>query len=1292
MASARNAVPLITAVLAVALLAPAARAVDPSVTVLTEQCDGSFTAGTATRKPNAGIRAQLQSDTGLKLGQRRLSIRTGVTRGLWRFDGNYTVTVSSCYTGGCNGGADSCRTWRWVYDDANGSADLETGQCTYRDTIGGSCANTMSLYGSANHAPVQVLTSCPASTTTLGGAGSVAISATGPLSGTAANGLSAEALSLANSRYATASDSANWDLPATYTLSAWIRTSATGGRIVSQQNGAKYWGIGVGGSGRLRHFDSRDSSPDVEIGAGPLLTDNAWHLVHLVRSNGVARRYYVDGKLVGTTAATSTTSFAGNPILGTLEIGRFSGGSEFFTGTIDDVRILATELTDDDIFLEWNTTIHKISNDSGVVFSTVSGSYSGSPSNGTTGAVTYIPGEGYSSTRRWMFMAANVNGDATLSGAAVPSIDNSPPVAPTLNGAPAGATSVLWSWGLPPKVCLPPGSSSVDYRLIDAPSGSVMTPPGIMSYPTASVTETLGGSPNQLVGRRLRVDDVWGNGVSASATVYTLANPPGTVSFTAVSTGSAAIVWSQNGNPSYTRWGVNFSPDPAFGTAVSTFASMATNHTGSSIPISGLQPGTTYYGRVQSFSGRAQDSFGGSTSTFLTASMVTLPTAPALAGATRGVSSITWNWSQRTGAQEYKLFLIDGTTLTPASYRALTLDHTGLAVNTQYVTQVEAVSPSGAGARTTAAAYTLANDPALPAPSLVHASSAVFVWGGNGNPSYTFYELVVSTDSAFATVTATVTVNATTGTVTGLLPGTTYHARVRSINGGQIPGNFVAIASTRTLADPLITTSSSPSSPYAAEAGIVGQWSFDEGSGLSVADGSGKGNAALLTCVSAGCSSTPTFAAGPDGLGSAVAFTGLDHGLVRVPDTSTYNFTDGLTVAAWARPDTTAQPDGAGIVVRGSGTAVNFALDVAGGGLWRFTPKNGFNAVSSFTLTPGAWTHLIGSYDASAGTATLYLNGVPYATVTGVGARTAQDHDITIGNRQSATGASPYNRGFIGRIDGVRVFRKTFTPAQALAEYRGNFVSTVTPASPNDRVAIGLPPNAFGAPATIFVSNDPVNSPIRIDAATLNAGLAVAPTGHALIPGSLFEIVPVVSGLPFTANLGSSATVSLPYNDANGDSIVDGTSPPLAAANIKAYTLNTTVNRWEELPSVHDRANRRVVAWTPHFSVFALFGPYSIGTSLSELRAYPNPWKPRSGGRFDGTGVTFDRLPASGTIRILTQAGERVRELSFSGASAGTVIWDGRNDAGRAAASGVYFARITGEGGSTRVVKFAIER
>ena len=75
---------------------------------------------------------------------------------------------------------------------------------------------------------------------------------------------------------------------------------------------------------------------------------------------------------------------------------------------------------------------------------------------------------------------------------------------------------------------------------------------------------------------------------------------------------------------------------------------------------------------------------------------------------------------------------------------------------------------------------------------------------------------------------------------------------------------------------------------------------------------------------------------------------------------------------------------------------------------------------------------------------------------------------------------------------------------------------------------------------------------------------------------------------------------------------------------------------------------------------------------------YPNPFNPSTTLRFE--------LPASGpaTLRIYDARGRAIQTLFDGVASAGvtTVRWNGRDDAGRAATSGVYFYRLETPTGS----------
>ena len=822
-----------------------------------------------------------------------------------------------------------------------------------------------------------------------------------------------------------------------------------------------------------------------------------------------------------------------------------------------------------------------------------------------------------------------------------------------------------------------------------------------MPYLTTNVTEA--GTVNQLISRRLNITDTWGaSPLTASASAYTMAAVPTALAATSVSTGSFVATWNNNGNPGYTRYEVTYTADPNFAVGVSTRVGLADNFTGTSVGITGLASGTTYYVRVYSFNGQSTDHYGDVRSAgFASMNVVAVPPAPTLTGtgSLTTTSQITWAWTSASGATGYTLYNSPTqAVLFGPNGAALAFTANGLNVNTRYDAEVEAdlPAPTPPSGRGHAFAYTNAKPPSAESVYAVYQTSAQFAWNPNGNPANTFYQIIVSTDPTFSIGTSTLTVSTPTVIATGLLPGGTYYAHVEAISGGQIETGYGGLLTTATAADPSITVNSAPPSPYVAPAGLVGAWQFDENTGTTTADSSGSGNTGNLGCVVAACVSTPTFAPGPLGFGSAVSFTGQAGGVVQTNSGAPFNFPGSVTVEAWVNPVTAAQTASAGIVGVGRQNFEDFALDVSPGGAFEFLTSNAGSEVpvaAPSAIVAGQWTHVVGVYDSVHATSTLYLNGVPVATRLGVPARANLHPPLSVGNRMDGVHISSFTLPFAGSIDSVRVIASALTPAQVQSDYNGGFISSVTPTAPNAGIIVALPPNAFGAPAQIYVTNDPVNHPIRITAAELNAGLQVLPSGLTLVPNSLVEVVPVVGGLPFTTLLGSSATLTIPYKDPNNTGLITGTNPPLTAAGLRMYTLNTAVNSWALLPTTVDKAAHSVSGQTPHFSLFGLFAPATVGTNLSGVKAFPVPWKPGSQTRFDAAGVTFANLPAGGTIRILTLAGRRVRDISFNGVSAGSAVWDGANDDGRRAASGVYFARITSAADNSAIlVKFAIER
>ncbi|OGS08820.1 MAG: hypothetical protein A2270_11465 [Elusimicrobia bacterium RIFOXYA12_FULL_51_18] len=99
-----------------------------------------------------------------------------------------------------------------------------------------------------------------------------------------------------------------------------------------------------------------------------------------------------------------------------------------------------------------------------------------------------------------------------------------------------------------------------------------------------------------------------------------------------------------------------------------------------------------------------------------------------------------------------------------------------------------------------------------------------------------------------------------------------------------------------------------------------------------------------------------------------------------------------------------------------------------------------------------------------------------------------------------------------------------------------------------------------------------------------------------------------------------------------------------------------------------------------------------VDPALPPMTVYPQPWKPGSGGSHDAAGIIFANLPDEATVRIYTIAGELVREFAVVRADLNVKVWDGKNTAGKNAASGVYFANVKISSSNMKILKIAIER
>ena len=130
-------------------------------------------------------------------------------------------------------------------------------------------------------------------------------------------------------------------------------------------------------------------------------------------------------------------------------------------------------------------------------------------------------------------------------------------------------------------------------------------------------------NPNTTYWFRIKAKDAAGNESvwSSAVTKVTLANPPTDTYISDVSSWSITLHWSENNNPSYTRWGILRSTDN-FETSTTTIKSYIDGFTETTYTDKDaeIQPATTYYYKVCAFNEE-----GIATAFDMTVSTVTLP-------------------------------------------------------------------------------------------------------------------------------------------------------------------------------------------------------------------------------------------------------------------------------------------------------------------------------------------------------------------------------------------------------------------------------------------------------------------------------------------------------------------------------------------------------------------------------------------------------------------------------------------------------------------------------------------
>src|SRR3989344_290143 len=235
----------------------------------------------------------------------------------------------------------------------------------------------------------------------------------------------------------------------------------------------------------------------------------------------------------------------------------------------------------------------------------------------------------------------------------------------------------------------------------------------------------------------------------------------------------------------------------------------------------------------------------------------------------------------------------------------------------------------------------------------------------------------------------------------------------------------------------------------APSSGLVGYWSFSEGSGTSAADSSGSGNTATLT-------NDPSWGSGQ--VGSALSFDGTDDRLQITQSTSRStiynNGGGGMSVAFWLNPTalTTASLFSLGA---GSDREWDSSLNTAGriSAFVNFDTATDLNVRFNAAATTGSWQHFVVTWNG--GTATtdivLYKNGANFPLSFG---------DAGAGNPvDNASEAFMVGDLFSGAMDEVRVYQRALSPAEVLDVYNDmGSTSSPPPAPPPPPPADTTPP------------------------------------------------------------------------------------------------------------------------------------------------------------------------------------------------------------------------------------------
>ncbi len=137
-----------------------------------------------------------------------------------------------------------------------------------------------------------------------------------------------------------------------YTVSAWFKTAENAGTIFSfreNPQSSDYYMLRILNTGQLRFFYTNGPGANGDMLTDSVFNDNNWHHVVAVRDGPRTGQLYIDGELVAVDS-NNGGSWGGIDQPHVIAIGRNAqGSSDYFSGSIDDIRTYSLILTPSEI-------------------------------------------------------------------------------------------------------------------------------------------------------------------------------------------------------------------------------------------------------------------------------------------------------------------------------------------------------------------------------------------------------------------------------------------------------------------------------------------------------------------------------------------------------------------------------------------------------------------------------------------------------------------------------------------------------------------------------------------------------------------------------------------------------------------------------------------------------------------------------------------------------------------------------------------------------------------------------